>query len=91
LAPRSSSQNGCAELGRGIERITTPFRRRPAAERSDAGCALVGVPLWEHAAAVLVILASIYPLLPFAGGIYADGLLHSGPRIPLRTASRLGR
>jgi ABC-2 type transport system permease protein len=56
-----------------------------------ARSALVGVPLWEHAAAILLILASIYALLRFAGRIYAHGLLHSGPRIPLRTAWHLGR
>ena len=56
-----------------------------------ARSALVGVPLWEHAVAVLLILASIYALLRFAGRIYAHGLLHSGPRIPMRTAWRLGR
>jgi ABC-2 type transport system permease protein len=56
-----------------------------------ARSALVGVPLWEHAAAILLILASIYALMRFAGRIYAHGLLHSGPRIPLRTAWHLGR
>jgi ABC-2 type transport system permease protein len=56
-----------------------------------ARSALVGVPLWEHAAAVLLIVATIYALLRFAGRIYAQGLLHSGPRIPLRAAWRLGR
>jgi ABC-2 type transport system permease protein len=56
-----------------------------------ARSALVGVPLWEHAAAMVLILASIYALLRFAGRIYAHGLLHSGPRIPLRTAWHLSR
>jgi ABC-2 type transport system permease protein len=56
-----------------------------------ARSALVGVPLWEHAAAILLILASIYALLRFAGRTHGHGLLHSGPRIPLRTAWHLGR
>ena len=56
-----------------------------------ARSALVGVPLWEHAAAILLILASIYALLRFAGRIYAHGLLHSGPRIGVRTAWHIGR
>lgn len=56
-----------------------------------ARSALVGVPLWEHAAAVVLIVASISALLQFAGRVYGRGLLHSGPRIPLRTAWRLGR
>ncbi|HEY7257696.1 MAG TPA: ABC transporter permease [Gaiellales bacterium] len=56
-----------------------------------ARSALVGVPVWEHAVALLLIVATIYALLRFAGRIYAHGLLHSGPRIPLHTAWRLGR
>jgi ABC-2 type transport system permease protein len=64
--------------------VTSPFVL-------PARSALVGVPLWEHAAAVLLILATIYALLRFAGRIYAHGLLHTGPRIPVRTAWRLSR
>jgi ABC-2 type transport system permease protein len=52
---------------------------------------LVGVPLWEHALAVIVVLATIYVLVRLAGRIYAQGLLRSGPRIDLRTALRLAR
>jgi ABC-2 type transport system permease protein len=63
--------------------VTSPFVL-------PARTALVGVPLWEHAVALLLILASIRALVRFAGRIYADGLLHGGPRIPLRTAWRLG-
>jgi ABC-2 type transport system permease protein len=55
-----------------------------------ARSAVAGVPLWEHAAAALLILAAIYALIRFAGRIYAHGLLHSGPQIPLRTAWHLG-
>jgi ABC-2 type transport system permease protein len=51
--------------------------------------ALVGVPLWEHALAIVLVLASIYALVRFAGRVYGEGLLHSGPRIDLRTAWRL--
>jgi ABC-2 type transport system permease protein len=54
-----------------------------------ARSALVGVPLWEHAVAVLAMLAAIYALLQFAGRIYEHGLLHSGPPIDLRAAWRL--
>ena len=54
-----------------------------------ARSALVGVPLWEHVLAVALILTSIYTLVRFAGRIYGRGLLHSGPRIGVRTAWRL--
>jgi ABC-2 type transport system permease protein len=54
-----------------------------------ARSALVGVPLWEHAVAVLLVLASIYALVRFAGRVYAHGLLHAGPRLDPRTAWRL--
>jgi ABC-2 type transport system permease protein len=53
--------------------------------------ALVGVPLWEHALAVLVVLVTIYALVRLAGRIYAAGLLRSGPGPDLRTALRLTR
>ena len=52
---------------------------------------LIGVPLWEHALAVVLVLATIYALLRLAGRVYAQGLLRSGPRIDLRTAWRLSR
>jgi ABC-2 type transport system permease protein len=52
---------------------------------------LIGVPLWEHALAVVLVLATIYALIRLAGRIYAQGLLRSGPRIDLRTAWRLSR
>ena len=52
---------------------------------------LIGVPLWEHALAVVLVLATIYALVRLAGRIYAQGLLRSGPRIDLRTAWRLSR
>ena len=53
-----------------------------------ARSALVGVPLWEHALAVVLVLASIYALVRFAGRVYAHGLLHTGPPRPA-TAWRL--
>ncbi len=56
-----------------------------------ARSALVGVPLWEQALAVALVLASIYALVRFAGRVYAHGLLRSGPRIGIRTAWRLTR
>jgi ABC-2 type transport system permease protein len=67
-----------------IFRLTAPFVL-------PARSALVGVPPWEHAAAVLLIAASVYALLRFAGRVYAHGLLESGPRIGVRTAWHIGR
>jgi len=46
-----------------------------------ARSALAGVPIWEHALAVLVVLASIYGLVRLGGRVYAHGLLRGGPRI----------
>jgi ABC-2 type transport system permease protein len=54
-----------------------------------ARSALVGVPLWQHALAVALVLAAIYTLVRFAGRVYAHGLLHSGPRLDPRAAWRL--
>jgi ABC-2 type transport system permease protein len=54
-----------------------------------ARSALVGVPLWMHALAVLLTLVSIYALVRFAGRVYSQGLLHSGPRLDPRAAWRL--
>jgi ABC-2 type transport system permease protein len=51
-----------------------------------ARSALVGVPLWEHALAVVLVLGSIYALIRLAGRIYAHGLLHTGPRLDARAA-----
>jgi ABC-2 type transport system permease protein len=56
-----------------------------------ARSALVGVPLWEHVLAVVLMLATIYMLVRVAGRIYAHGLLRSGARIGLRAAWRLTR
>ncbi|HET6643705.1 MAG TPA: ABC transporter permease [Gaiellaceae bacterium] len=56
-----------------------------------ARSALVGVPLWQHALAVALVLAAIYTLVRFAGRVYAHGLLHSGPRLDPRAAWRLAR
>jgi len=49
------------------------------------------VPLWEHALAIVLVLATIYALVRFAGRVYGHGLLHSGPRLDLRAAWRLTR
>jgi ABC-2 type transport system permease protein len=54
-----------------------------------ARSALVGVPLWQHALALVLVLASIYALVRLAGRVYAVGLLHAGPRLRMRTAWRL--
>ena len=56
-----------------------------------ARSALVGVPLWEHALAVALVLGSIYALVRFAGRVYGLGLLHGGPTLGVRTAWRLAR
>jgi ABC-2 type transport system permease protein len=53
--------------------------------------ALVGVPLWEHALAIVLVLAAIYALVRFAGRVYAHGLLYGGPRLGARAAWRLTR
>jgi ABC-2 type transport system permease protein len=54
-----------------------------------ARSALVGVPLWEHALAVVLVLGSIYALVRFAGRV-GQGLLHSGSGLGARAAWRLG-
>jgi ABC-2 type transport system permease protein len=53
-----------------------------------ARSALVGVPLWEHALAIVLVLASIYALVRFAGRVYAHGLLHAGSALGARAAWR---
>jgi ABC-type Na+ efflux pump permease subunit len=54
-----------------------------------ARSALVGVPLWQHALAVALVLVAIYLLVRLAGRVYAHGLLHGGSRLTLRTAWRI--
>jgi ABC-2 type transport system permease protein len=54
-----------------------------------ARSALTGVPLWEHALALVLVLVSISVLVRLAGRVYAHGLLHGGARVQLRTAWRL--
>jgi ABC-2 type transport system permease protein len=54
-----------------------------------ARSALVGVPLWEHALAVALVLGTIYALVRLAGRVYGPGLLRSGPRLGIRAAWRL--
>ena len=56
-----------------------------------ARSALVGIPVWEHALAVVVVVATIYALIRLAGRIYGAGLLRTGPRLDLRAAIRLAR
>ena len=56
-----------------------------------ARSALVGVPLWEHALALVLVLGSVYALVRFAGRVYAHGLLRGGPGLGLRAAWRLAR
>lgn len=56
-----------------------------------ARSALVGVPLWQHALAVVLVLGTIYALVRFAGRVYAHGLLSGGSRLSLGAAWRLAR
>jgi ABC-2 type transport system permease protein len=56
-----------------------------------ARSALVGVPLWEHGLALVLVLCSIYALVRFAGRVYVRGLLHGGSGLGLRAAWRLTR
>jgi ABC-2 type transport system permease protein len=56
-----------------------------------ARSALVGVPLWGHALALVLVLASIYALVRFAGRMYAQGLLRAGSGLGARAAWRLTR
>ena len=56
-----------------------------------ARSALVGVPLWQHALAVVLVLGAIWALVRFAGRVYAHGLLHAGPGLGVRAAVRLAR
>lgn len=56
-----------------------------------ARSALVGVPVWQHVLALVLVLASIYALVRLAGRIYGEGLLRSGSRLDLRAALRLAR
>jgi ABC-2 type transport system permease protein len=54
-----------------------------------ARSALVGVPIWEHALALVIALSTTYALVRLAGRIYGQGLLRSGPRLGLRSILRL--
>lgn len=54
-----------------------------------ARSAIVGVPIWEHGLALVLVLAAIYALVRFAGRVYAHGLLHAGPRLGARQAWHL--
>ena len=54
-----------------------------------ARSALVGVPLWEHALALALVLGSIYMSVQLASRVYAQGLLHAGSRLSIRAAWRL--
>ncbi len=54
-----------------------------------ARSALVGVPLWEHIAAVVLVIAATYALVRLAGRVYGQGLLRSGPGLGIRGAWRL--
>jgi len=56
-----------------------------------ARSALVGVPLWQHGLAILLVVAAIVALVRFAGRVYALGLLHGGSGLGLRAAWRIAR
>jgi ABC-2 type transport system permease protein len=53
--------------------------------------ALVGVPLWQHALALVLVLCAIYALVRFAGRVYSRGLLHGGSGLGWRAAWRIAR
>jgi ABC-2 type transport system permease protein len=53
-----------------------------------ARSALGGVAVWEHALAILAVVATVYALVRLAGRIYGAGLLRSGPRLDLGAALR---
>ena len=53
-----------------------------------ARSALVGVPLWEHLLALVLVLVSIYALVRLAGRVYAKAYC-AGSRLHVRTAWRL--
>jgi ABC-2 type transport system permease protein len=48
--------------------------------------ALVGVPAWQLAAAVILLLAAIYGLLRAGARLYRNAVLHTGARLRLRDA-----
>lgn len=50
--------------------------------------ALVGVPAWQLAAAVILLLAAIYGLLRAGARLYRNAVLHTGARLRLRDAWR---
>jgi ABC-2 type transport system permease protein len=50
--------------------------------------ALVTVPAWQIAAAVILLLAAIYLLLRAGARLYRNAVLHTGARLPLRQAWR---
>ena len=54
-----------------------------------ARSALVGVPLWQHSLALVLVFAAIYALVRLGGRVYAQGLLHGGGRLGVREAWRL--
>jgi ABC-2 type transport system permease protein len=50
--------------------------------------ALVSVPGWQIAAAVILLLAAIYLLLRAGARLYRNAVLHTGARLRLRDAWR---
>jgi ABC-2 type transport system permease protein len=50
--------------------------------------ALVSVPPWQMAAAVILLLAAIYLLLRAGARLYRNAVLHTGARLRLRQAWR---
>lgn len=51
---------------------------------------LDGIALWEHALAIVVMLASIVVMVRVGGRIYRGGVLRSGGRVKIRDAWRQG-
>jgi ABC-2 type transport system permease protein len=48
--------------------------------------ALVSVPAWQMAAAVILLLAAIYGLLRASARLYRNAVLHTGARLRLHEA-----
>ena len=90
LLRSSPATSSSVDAGSALAHILTVFPLT-APLVLPARSALVGVPVWEHALAMIVVVATIYVLIRLAGRIYGAGLLRSGPRLDLRAAIRLAR
>jgi hypothetical protein len=51
--------------------------------------AMDGVPIWQHALAVVTTLAALYGLVRLGGRLYTAALLHTSPLSGVTAAWRL--